>query len=454
MKKLLVTLVGICLVVSLLLMACGNPAASTTSPSQTTNAAATKPVATVDTSDPQQPQETDPTSSADTSKYGGILKVIIRNPQSIIGTPSEGAGGAPHRMVEWAYDFLLRYDENYNYAPRMADSWEIAPDGKSITFHLHPGIKFHDGLPFNAEAVKANLEIYAPNGVRPPALKKITSYDIIDEYTIRLNLSDFDSSLLIELGDGAGFMCSPAALAKETTPENMAKDHLVGTGPFILSSFEKNQRIVYTKNPDYYQEGKPYLDGAEVLMIQDPVTSIMSFKKGEAQVIFGITPPEATDLAASGFDVVTSDIKPIVVLLPDGKNANSPWADMRVREALEYAIDKPALAASIGEGYYEAVTQFATTGSAFFNPEAVTREYNPQKARELLAEAGHPNGFKTKIYCGTSYDRDILVAIQTYLQEVGIQAELDLGDPAQVTDWQNNGWNNGIFVLDFLSYLI
>jgi ABC-type transport system substrate-binding protein len=427
MKNLFFVLVAVIVVGALILGGCAQktPATTTTTPPPTTTA---KP----------PPTTTQP-------KLGGTLKIIVRSPSSIIGTPSEGSG-APQRLVECCYDFLVRYDQNYNFQPRLADSWDIAPDGKSITLHLHKGIKFHDGTPFNAAAVKANLEVYAPAGVRTPSLKQIASYDLIDDYTIRLNLKNFDNTLMIDLGDGAGLMCSPTAMAKQTTPENMAKDHLVGTGPFMFSSFEKNQNIKYVKNPNYWQPGKPYLDGFEFYMVNDPVTSIMSFKKGDAQVIFGITSTEAKDLQSSGYDIVTTDIKPVAVLLPDGINKDSPWANKSVREALEYAIDKPALAKSIGGGYYDPVTQFAVQGTTFYVPDAVTRNYDPKKAKDLLTAAGYPNGFKTKIYASISWDKDIMVAIQTYLKDIGIDAELDMADAARMTDMQNNGWKNGLFI--------
>ena len=441
-KSILVSLVLI-LALMLVWSGCSSASPTTSSPAVTTTTSAPPSTTSAQTT------TTKPSPTTAQPKTGGVLKVIVRNAVAVVGLPWEGSGGAPHRMVETAYDFLVRYDQNYNFSPRLADSWDIAPDGKSITFHLHPGVKFSDGTPFNAAAVKANLELYAPNGVRTPSLKKITSYDIIDDLTIRLNLSAFDSTLMIDLGDGPGFMASPAAIAKQTTPENMAKDHLIGTGPFVLSSFEKNQSIKYVKNPNYYKTGKPYLDGFEFYTVTDPVTSLMSFKKGDAQVIFGITATEAKDLKASGFDIVTTDIKPVVVLLPDGNNADSPWAKKGVREALEYAIDRPTLSKSIGEGYYEAVTQFAPSSSTYFNPAAATRNFDPKKAKELLTAAGYPAGFKTKIYASTTWDKDILVAIQTYMKDIGIEAELELGDAARMTDWQNKGWTNGVFVPGF-----
>ncbi len=441
MRKLILVSVALVLALALVWSSCSSPASTSTTSSTTST--------TTSTSTSTTTTAVKTTTTSTPAKNGGTMKVIMRSAVSVVGLPWEGSGGAPHRMVETAFDFLVRYDQNYNFQPRLADSWDIAPDGKSVTFHLHPGIKFSDGTPFNAAAVKANLELYAPNGVRTPSLKKITSYDIIDDLTIRLNLSAFDSTLMIDLGDGPGFMASPAAIAKQTTPENMAKDHLVGTGPFVLSSFEKNQSIKYVKNPNYYQTGKPYLDAFEFYMITDPVTSLMSFKKGDGQVIFGITATEAKDLKASGYTIVPTDIKPVVVLLPDGMNADSPWAKKEVREALEYAIDRPTLAASVGEGYYEAVTQFATNSSTYFNSAAPKRDFNPAKAKELLKAAGYPTGFKTKIYASTTWDKDILVAIQTYMKEVGIEADLELGDNARMTDWQNKGWTNGIFIPGF-----
>jgi peptide/nickel transport system substrate-binding protein len=390
-----------------------------------------------------------PAPSAPQPQYGGTLKIIVRADVQIIGTPSEGPGGAPHRLVEPAYDFLVRYDDNYVFKPRLAESWEIAPDGKSITFRLRKGVKFTDGTPFNAAAVKANLEIYAPNSVRTPSLKKIASYDIIDDYTIRCNLSAFDSTLMIDLGDGPGMMCSPTAMKIQSTSENLAKDHLVGTGPFKLASFQKQQNIKYVKNPDYYQPGKPYLDGIEFYTIVDPVTSLISFKKGEAHVIFGLNITEANDLKAAGNDIVTTDIKPIAMLIPDGLNKDSPYAKKEVRQAVEYAIDRVALAKSLGGEYYDPVTQFAKTGSTFFVQGLQARNYDPKKAKELLKSAGYAEGFKTKIYAGITQDKNMLVAIQTYLKEAGIDAELDLADANRMTDMQNNGWKNGLYVPGF-----
>jgi len=455
MKNLFLLLIAIILMSALILGGCAQKAPAPTTTPAPPPAKTTAPLpATTTAPAPTAPKPTAaptsaPTPSTTQSQYGGILKIIVRADVQAIGTPSEGPGGAPHRLVESAYDFLVRYDANYNFQPRLAEYWDITPDGRSITFRLRKGIKFHDGTPFNAAAVQANLEIYAPNNVRTPSLKKITSYNIIDDYTIRLNLSGFDSTLMIDLGDGPGMICSPTALKKQTTAENLAKDHLVGTGPFKFASFQRQQNVKYVKNADYWQPGKPYLDGVEFYTVIDPMTSIMSFKKGEANVLFGLNITEANDLKASGYDIVTTDIKPIAILIPDGLNKDSPFAKKEVRQAAEYALNKVALAKSFGGEYYEPVTQFAKTGSTFFVDGLTARNYDPKKAKELLKSAGYPDGFKTKIYASMTLDKNMLVAIQTFLKEVGIDAELDLADSVRLTDMQNNGWRNGLFMPTF-----
>jgi ABC-type transport system substrate-binding protein len=411
--------------------------AATSAPAAATSApAASKPAVTAA-----------PTTDAAAQKYGGAMKVILRADVTVLGTPSEGPGGSPHRSVEAAYDVLVRYDENFTIQPRLADSWDIAPDGKSITFHLKKGIKFSDGTPFNADAVKYNLEVYAPSGVKTPSQTKIVSMDVIDDNTLRLNLKAYDSTIFLDLGDSLGLMCSPTAAKKATTAENMAIDHLVGTGPFKLAEFKRSQYAKYVKNPLYWQPGKPYIDTWEVDFITDSVTSLMALQKGDAWVMHGLKPTEANQIKGGGvFDIISTQVKLMNVLLPDGKNQDSPWSNPKVRMAAEYAIDKDALAKGIGEGFYDASYQFAPAGAAHFAQDAPKRSFDPAKAKALLTEAGFANGFSTKIYASQTYNKDILVGIQTYLKNVGINAELDLADSTRMVDMQNNGWRNGLYV--------
>lgn len=425
MTKLLMLSLVVMMVLGLVWSSCAKPAPAPTTPAQ--------------------PATKSPSPSVAQPQTGGILKIILRGGAAgsidMLGSPQDlGSGG--QRQVDPALEYLLRFDANDRIQPELADSWEVSGDGKAITFHLHKGIKFSDGTDFNAEAVKYNLENFAPNGVRPPELKPITSYDVIDAYTLRLNLAQYHAYLLYSLGaTSGGRMGSPTAMQIKTTTENMAKDHLVGTGPFLFSSWQRQNFVKFVKNPNYWQAGKPYLDGIEFNQVADPLTSIISFKKGDGQVIFGLTPFEANDLKSEGYDITTSQARMVLTMFTDGANADSPFANKLVRQAAEYALDKKALSTAMGLGYYPAVSQLVPEGHAYYVPGLQSRDYDPKKAKDLLIQAGYPDGFKTTLTTTiVAQDQSVVVAIQTYLKAVGIDATIDIADAARANEMAVKGW--------------
>jgi peptide/nickel transport system substrate-binding protein len=139
-------------------------------------------------------------------------------------------------------------------------------------------------------------------------------------------------------------------------------------------------------------------------------------------------------------------MSPISVLVPDGGNPNSPFADQRVRQAVEYAIDKKAIATVLGQEYYQPVTQLATPQDSRYVSTLQARNYDPQKAKQLLAEAGYPNGFKTTIYAQNIASQDFLVAVQDNLNAVGINAQLDVSEANRFNSFYKDGWTNGLMV--------
>jgi peptide/nickel transport system substrate-binding protein len=222
---------------------------------------------------------------------------------------------------------------------------------------------------------------------------------------------------------------------------------MVGTGAFKFVSWQRDTSVKYERWNGYWEPGKPYLDTIEFNQVVDPVTSLIAFQKGDAQLLVGITPQEARDLETQGFQIVPSkSITPISCLTPDGANADSPFADKRVRQAVEYAIDKKAIAQTMGKGYYQEATQYAASQDARYVQGLTPRNYDVAKAKQLLAEAGYPNGFKTKLIAQNTWDRDFLQALQTYLKAAGMDAELDLADVARHRTFYSNGWKNGLMV--------
>ncbi|MBI4295541.1 MAG: ABC transporter substrate-binding protein [Chloroflexi bacterium] len=441
MKKLLYSLAAVAMTVSVSLTACATPAPSLT-PTVTPTATAAPTVKASPTTIPKP--AVDPTL---TPQYGGILKVIVgAGGVTKLGSPAEGTVSTPAyaKAARPVIQGLLRLDTNERLVPELATSWDITADGKSIIFHLRKGVKFHDGTAFSAEAVRYALK----NG--PPAaattMAKVSSIDIVDDYTLRLNLTQFDANLLPQLAyTSVGMVPSPTATAKPTTPERMASDHMVGTGPFKFVSYQQNVNIKYERFDGYWEKSKPYLDGLEMLEIADETTRLLAFKKGDAHLM-DVSPTDAKELAALGYEITPGDMLSFEGIYPDSANPDSPFVDKRVREAVEYAIDKKAIAQTLGAGYYEVLTQYAKPTDARYAQGLVPRNYDPNKAKQLLASAGYANGFKTRIFASTATNTDILVALQSYLKAAGIDATLERGIPAKHTSLSQEGFRNGLFV--------
>ena len=394
------------------------------------------------------------TSAAGTPQYGGVLKIIRRDGPSQMGAQTDDQAVNQHYGLP-AFDPLAWFDElgQPELGPgRVLTAVNIAPEGKSVTLTLRKGVKFHDGTDFNAEALKYNYANIPTS--RRSFLQSVTSMDVIDDYTFRFNLSKFDVVLLENLPMGSGYIASPTAAKKPTTTENIAKDHCIGTGPFKVVSWQRDISVKYEKFSGYWDQGKPYLDGIEITGVVDPVTALMSFESGGGDILIDVAPDDAVRLKAKGFRIVSlKGLGP--GLIPDGANADSPFANKLVRMALEYALDRQTLAKELGYGFYEPAYQicYALLG---YNPDIEGRKYDPVKAKQLLSEAGYPKGFKTSLIfptvksVGGRINQNEVVAIQTYLREVGIEAELDMADTARFTSLGQNGWR-GIMCGDALA---
>jgi peptide/nickel transport system substrate-binding protein len=370
-----------------------------------------------------------------------ILKIITGGMMNI-GCPWKGNAPPDLFYICPAVETLLRPDKDGNAVPWLATGWVIAPDYKSITFTLRKGVKFHDGTPFNAEALKFNFEKNAASPM--PELKAITSVDVIDDYTAKVNLSKYEPHIFSFLATGRpGWIVSPTAARSMTDDEMMT--HPVGTGPFKFQEYRRDVSVKFTKFENYWQEGKPYLDGIEYIITTDPVNAMMVFKKGDAQVHYNVSPKEGSDLQKEGYNV-TGAKGSIYQLIPDSLNADSPWSKLEVRQAAQYAIDTVAMANTLGYGWADPYyNQVFPKGTPAYNPEIIGYPYDPAKAKALLAEAGYPNGFKTTMICSVPLIGDLETVVQSYLKQVGIDIELKPAPGAAYTQCNMQGWQNGLF---------
>lgn len=379
-------------------------------------------------------------NQADKEKYGGTVNIRITQTPTNMGYPPTlvpPSGFLP--IVQPAMETLGRYNPDGTMGPWLAESWDVDPKGKTITVKLRKGVKFHDGTDFNAEAVKYNMDLNLE--AKRPLSASIDSVDAVDSHTVRFNLKYWTNSLLNDL-----FWIYPIASPKAY--KEKGKDwmitHPVGTGPFKFDSMQKDVFIKWVRNDDYWQKGLPYLDGINMQIIVDPNTARNTFLSKESDILTQL-PGDMLDAFKNFKDVEIVKPKTEVGLageglVSDSNNPKSPFYDVRVRKAISYAIDRKKIAEVLYRGYVTASNQFNVPGSWVYNPDLDPFDLNVEKAKQLLTEAGYPNGFSTTL-TGTPNEANLLQAIQGYLSNIGITAKINV---VQTTKWNalvmTEGW--------------
>ncbi|MFC1533126.1 ABC transporter substrate-binding protein [Thermodesulfobacteriota bacterium] len=323
--------------------------------------------------------------------------------------------------------------------PWLATGWKIASDKKSITFTLRKGVKFHDGTDFNAEAAKWNMD--QMKAKKKSGTSVWSSIDIIDDYTIRVNIKSFENSVLNNMTSNTT-MISPSAF--KTKGIDWVRWHPIATGPFKFVSFKRDVVTKYKRNENYWQKGKPYLDEIELQYVKDPMTQSAVIQRGEGDLLRTDSGKLAYDLKAKGFKVIHAPVGTLHIM-PDSANPSSPLSDKRVRQAIELAIDREAIVKARGFGFWKTAYQIPPQGTIAYNPDLEKRaaKYNPEKAKKLLTDAGYPNGFKIKIIPHPrALDKDAVVAMQSQLGDVGIKVDIDFVTLGRFTQHRLKGWHN------------
>jgi peptide/nickel transport system substrate-binding protein len=434
-----VIILSLMLIISLLLTACGgstSPSTPSAAPGESTGAVPSTGSVTA----------TQPVSGP---QYGGILRIVINPVSPGFGWPAS-VGGQGLGVNQYCFETLLRCDSAGNIYPWLAESYKLADDLKSITFNLRKDVKFHDGSDFNAEAVKWNIDNYIKGGME----SLWASAEIIDGSTVRVNFKQWDNTLPASFGDASteAYMISKAAFDKNG--KAWVTQNPVGTGPFKFGSFILDTSLKYVKNPDYWKKDDsgnqlPYLDGVEYVFSGDVLTQNNMMKMGEADMFMGNMGEQLTVMKEMGLEIAVS-INSSASLVPDTMNADSPWYKKEVREAVEYAIDREAMAKAFGYGYLQAPYQIPQRGTTPYNPDfTLGRKYDVSKAKELLAQAGYPSGFETTLIVPSMIDKNYAVAMQAALDVVGIKVNLDYPQSGKwVTYMGPSGkWQNAAMIL-------
>lgn len=376
-------------------------------------------------------------------KTGGTLKIVTGQTPSIVGYTPEITTNSHIQFLRTAYDSLLFYDEDGKLAPCLAESWESDAEELTLTFKLYEGVKFSDDTDFNAEAVKWNIEQYQAAGRTEAA--NVDSIECPDEKTVVIKLKEWNSASLESIGFFIYYM-SPTAV--ENNGVEWARINSSGTGPFVLKSFEQGVSIKYEKNPLYRVAGQPYLDGIDFTIISDAATIENTLVSGEADMISYTPIDTIKNLDPTGEYVLETNSNGVGVemtgIIPSSAQEGNPFADVKVRQAFCYAVDVDTITAALGYGYYTVTNQWAAPNAVTYNKEVAGYPYNPEKAKELLAEAGYGDGFDTTFWspAGSS---NWATAICDNLNAVGIRAKVELIDGAKNGELMTGGWDGIMF---------
>jgi peptide/nickel transport system substrate-binding protein len=400
----------------------------------------------------QSASSTPPPTQQVTQTLGGTL-TIAQNTDITSYLPWEAVGASDFAQRVPALENLVRTDENGNIVPFISESFTQDSTTKTITFKLRKDVRFNDGTAFDATACKWNFQQLKDSPLYGVDFIKVSSIDVVDDYTLRINFSTWDQLFISNMTVDAA-MISPAAYEKNGI--DWARVNPCGTGPFKMTTFTRDVTKVFEKNTDYWQEGKPYLDKVIFKIIADPTVQVASFLRGEVDVITNVNPADAVALKDKP-NVTFSQSKVIGYygeLFANMVAADSPFKDVKVRQAISYAIDRQAICDYIYQGYAVPTYQTGTEANWYYNPNVVGYPYDPEKARELLEEAGYASGFSTVIhYQALKLYQDVYTAVQSNLADIGIIAELHPAEGGAYWGMLGGpGWDNGLLGATMATY--
>jgi len=342
--------------------------------------------------------------------------------------PVFSSAGWDVHALSLVYAGLTKLDPKGSAVPALASAWTYDSAGTKVTFTLRPGLKFSDGSALDATAVKKSLErgISDPKSLVAPQLTSVKAVSAPDAGTVVIDLTHADYQIPNLLAGKTGMIVNPAAFTADAA--GFAAEP-AGSGPFTLTSYTQNAKAVLARNPGYWDAASIKLTGFELYPLPDPSTVVAALQSGQYNVA-QIPGSQVEAAKAAGLDVQV--ISSMVVATLDVNSAKTPFDDPKVVEALKYAIDREALLKTQAFGYGEVTYQPFPKGYAGYDAgSADLFAYNPAKAKQLLAEAGHADGLD--IALTTSAAQGVPEQVQAQLKEVGINAKIDVIPLAQFT---------------------
>lgn len=338
--------------------------------------------------------------------------------------PYDASDTLSQNVAKSFYEGLFGFDKDMKLQNVLAESYEVSDDGLVYTVKLRKGVKFSDGEPFNAAAVKANFErVINPDKhlTRYTLYKNIDRIEAVDEYTVKFHLKEAFSAFINQLAHPSGVMMCPKILH---LPKKDIAFNPCGTGPYTLEKYNPAEYLIVKKNPNYWQAGLPKLDRINFRPVLEDATRVAMLRTGEAQYC-DVVPPEQVERLKEAKNIVVEVAPSIVQRQIYLNNTKKPFSDVRVRKALNYGLNKEALVKVLFKGYAAPATGVAPQGIDYATQFGAW-PYDVNKAKELLKEAGYPNGFTATLWAASnsSANQKLLQFLQQQYSRIGVKLQV------------------------------
>jgi len=379
---------------------------------------------------------------AEKDKYGGVFQGrVASDPPSL--DPAHITDTTSHKVAMNIYNGLVKFDKNLNIVPDIAKSWDVSKDGLVWKFNLKKGVKFHNGDPVTAKdfvysftrmvnpETKSEREwlftsIKGVEEFQNGKADKVSGLKAIDDYTLQITLDEPFTPFLTVLG------MVNASVVSEKAIEKYGADyvnHPVGTGPFEFIEWQHDNKVVLEANEDYF-DGRPYLDKIVYRVITEASPAFAEYEQGNIYAMVDGDIPMGQMPRVLNSEEFADEVNktPLLGTYYFGFNTTKkPFDNVKVRKALNYAVNKKAIAKVLKNGTVKPAKGILPPGMPGRNKELEGYPYNPEKAKQLLAEAGYPNGLSGEyelIYNTSKSHQAIAVAVQANLKEVGVDVKL------------------------------
>jgi len=388
-------------------------------------------------------------ADAQQPKRGGVFRIAEREAPSL--DPHLSISFLTHSYVSMSYSQLVRFPNgpeqksptDFSILPDLAEKWTVSRDGRVYTFQLRRGVRFHNKPPVNArevtaDDVKYSLERFMAKSAFRTRFEPVTGIDVVDRYTVRVTLKEPFAPFLNHLANPSFCAILPRE-AEDKFKDFNTPEAVIGTGPFLLKSYDKGVRVVFERNPDYFMKGLPYLDGVVIEITPDAAARVAVLRAGKVELphIWGwISPEEAKAVQKTNPELSLTPYMIIGLPYISFRTDQPPFNDVRVRRAVSLAIDRKAWndALLFGEGCVDAgpvpcAMKEWKLDAAKMDPAKAKYlvGYDPAEAKRLLAEAGYAKGLTVPMFHWPGYVvpwRSYYELAAENLGKIGVNVEL------------------------------